>query len=93
MSNDSTLTLPSDLMEAVDKVVREGLARSRNEFVESAIRRQLANLRRSALDAEFQLMAGDVGYQNDVNQLLGEFAQAEWQTFDVEAPGTDDRGL
>jgi len=53
MNNKTALSLPSDLMAAVDKVVREGLAPRRNEFVEGAIRRQLAEPRRSALDAEF----------------------------------------
>jgi len=61
MSTEPTmLTLSSDLLAAVDKVVQEGLARNRDELVESAIRRQLADLRRSALDAEFQYMSEDL---------------------------------
>ena len=71
------LTLPPDLLAAVDKVVQEGRARSRDELVESALRLRLAELRRSALDAEFRHMADDVDYQRDVHQILGEFAQAD----------------
>jgi Arc/MetJ-type ribon-helix-helix transcriptional regulator len=76
----TTLALPPDLLAAVDKVVQEGRARSRDELVESALRRQLAELRRSALDAEFRHMADDTDYQRDVHQILGEFARADWET-------------
>ena len=88
------LALPSDLLAAVDKVVQEGRARSRDELVESALRRQLAELRRSALDAEFRHMADDVDYQRDVHQLLGEFARADWETLQEEpGQGASDRRL
>jgi Arc/MetJ-type ribon-helix-helix transcriptional regulator len=80
----TTLTLPSDLLAAVDKVVQEGRAGSRDELVESALRRQLAELRRSALDAEFRHMADDVDYQRDVHQILGEFAQADGEALHEE---------
>jgi hypothetical protein len=39
-------------------------------------------------------MADDVDYQRDVHQILGEFAQADWETLDEEAgPGTSDQRL
>jgi Arc/MetJ-type ribon-helix-helix transcriptional regulator len=76
----TTVALPSDLLAAVDTAIREGRARSRDELVEGALRRELAELRRSALDAEFRQMADDVEYQRDVHQILGEFAQADWET-------------
>ena len=82
----TTLALPLDLLAAVDKVVQEGRARSRDELVEGALRRELAALRRSTVDAEFRHMADDVEYQRDVHQILGEFAQADWETFHEE-PG------
>jgi metal-responsive CopG/Arc/MetJ family transcriptional regulator len=87
------LTLSSDLLAAVDKVVQEGLARNRDELVESAIRRQLADLRRSALDAEFQYMSEDLDYQSDVHQILKEFAQADSETFRPEASDIGSREL
>ena len=80
----TTLALPSDLLAAVDKVVQEGRARSRDELVEGALRRELAALQRSAVDAEFRHMADDVEYQRDVHQILGEFAQADWETLQEE---------
>jgi metal-responsive CopG/Arc/MetJ family transcriptional regulator len=89
----TTLALPSDLLAAVDKVIREGRARSREELVESALRRQLAELRQSALDAEFRHMADDVDYQRDVHQILEEFAQADWETLHEELGLDADRRL
>jgi Arc/MetJ-type ribon-helix-helix transcriptional regulator len=90
----TTLALPSDLLAAVDKVVLEGLAGSRDEVVERALRRQLADLRRSALDAEFRHMADDVAYQAEAHQILGEFAQADSETLDDEPPpGANHRRL
>ena len=38
----TTLALPVDLLEAVDQAVRAGKARSRNELVTMALRRELA---------------------------------------------------
>ena len=73
----TTLALPADLLAAVDRLVQEGRVRSRDELVESALRRELAAVRRSALDAEFRHMAEDVDYQREVHQILAEFAQAD----------------
>lgn len=87
-----TIALPSDLLAAVDKVVQDGLARSRDEVLENALRRQLVELRRSALDAEFRHMADDVAYRAEAHQILGEFAQADWETLDEEpSPGSNHR--
>ena len=81
MSTESTtLALPSDLLAAVDKLVQEGRVRSRDELVESALRRESAEVRRSALDAEFRHMAEDPEYQAEVHQILAEFAQADAET-------------
>ena len=38
----TTFTLPADLLEAMDRAVREGNARSRNELITTALRRELA---------------------------------------------------
>lgn len=89
----TTLALPPDLLAAVDKVVREGRAQSRDELVENAVRRQLAELRQSALDAEFRHMADDVDYQREVHRILGEFAQADWEISEEPLPEANDRRL
>jgi Arc/MetJ-type ribon-helix-helix transcriptional regulator len=47
----TTVDLSPDLLEAMDAVVQEGAAESRNDFLERAIRKQLADSSRAALDA------------------------------------------
>jgi Arc/MetJ-type ribon-helix-helix transcriptional regulator len=80
----TTLALPADLVAAVDRLVQEGRARSREELIESALRRELAAMRRAALDAEFLPMADDADYQKEARQILAEFAQADWETLGEE---------
>jgi metal-responsive CopG/Arc/MetJ family transcriptional regulator len=74
-----TITLSADLLEAVDTIVRAGVAESRNAFLERAIRRQLAATRRAAIDAEFAHMANDPAYQEEALQVAEEFAAADWE--------------
>ena len=88
----TSLALPSDLLAWVDRMVREGRAHSRDEVVETALRRQLAESRRSALDAEFLHMADDVDYRQDVHRILLGFAQADRETFLAQpCPDSNDR--
>ncbi|MBA3923914.1 MAG: CopG family transcriptional regulator, partial [Nostocaceae cyanobacterium] len=47
---------------ATDKMVESGKAKSRNEFVAQALRRELALLKRAEIDAEFAHMADDAEY-------------------------------
>lgn len=79
-----SLVLPADLVAAVDRLVQEGRARSREELIESAVRRELAERRRAALDAEFLLMADDADYQREARQILAEFASADRETLNHE---------
>jgi hypothetical protein len=75
-------------------MVQEGRAPSRDQLIENALRRELGELRRSAVDAEFRHMADDADYLREVHQILGEFAQADWETLGEEPrPRADDRRL
>ena len=75
----TTLTLPSDLLEAMDKAVREGKARSRNAFVATALRRELSARRRAEIDAAFAEMGSDPDVHDEAIQLEREFARASWE--------------
>ena len=75
----TTVALSADLLKAVDTVVREGAAESRNDFLERAIRKQLAAARRAAIDAEFAKMASDRAHQEEALQITEEFAEADWE--------------
>lgn len=72
----TTLTLPADLLEAADRAVRSGKARSRSELVAVALRRQLAEQERAAIDAAFVAMADDAEYQAEALAIEAEFATA-----------------
>lgn len=77
----TTLALPGDILDAVDQMVRQGEAHSRNEFVAYALRRELARLERIAIDEAFAGMATDIEYQEEARQIADEFAIADWEAF------------
>lgn len=68
----TTLTLPADLLEAVDRAVQEGQAESRDELVAAALRHEIAARARAAIDAAIAKMANDEEYQREAIEM------AEW---------------
>ncbi len=79
----TTLTLPSELLEATDKAVQQGKAKSRNEFVAQALRRELAALKRAEIDTALAEMANDPEYQAEVLKMEAEFASAQWEALQL----------
>jgi metal-responsive CopG/Arc/MetJ family transcriptional regulator len=79
----TTVALSEDLVDAMDTLVREGEAESRNDFLEKALRNQLAAYRRAAIDAEFAQMANDPSYQEEALTLAEGFSQADWEALQV----------
>lgn len=75
----TTITLPTDLLAATDLAVAVGRAKSRNEFVERAIRRELTAQKRAEIDAALMEMSIDPGYHAEVMQMEVEFATAQWE--------------
>lgn len=79
----TTLTLPAELLAATDKVVKEGKAKSRNEFVAQALRRELAAQKRAEIDASFAPMADDAEYHAEALKIAEEFAKADWEAWQI----------
>ncbi len=77
----TTVTLPTDLLTAADLAVRAGEARSRNELVANALRRELASIERAAIDAAFAGMADDKAYLEEARVISDEFVQADWEAY------------
>lgn len=75
----TTIALPEDLLNAVDRAVGEGKARSRNAFVAAALQHELEALERVEIDAAFAEMASDAEYAQESEQMLREFASADWE--------------
>jgi hypothetical protein len=71
------------LLEAVDRAVEEGLARSRNDFLTMALHGQLAKLRRAAIDAAFAGMATDAEYQQEASEVVRAFEEADWEALGI----------
>lgn len=80
----TTLSLPSELIEATDSVVNQGKAKSRAEFITQAIRHELAALKRAEIDAELAEMAQNPEYQAEVLKMEAEFAPASWEALQLE---------
>jgi Arc/MetJ-type ribon-helix-helix transcriptional regulator len=75
----TTVALPEELLEAVDRAIKEGKASSRNEFLSAALRHELAALERARIDEAFGFMAEDPFYGTEAEELAGEFDRASWE--------------
>jgi Arc/MetJ-type ribon-helix-helix transcriptional regulator len=75
----TTITLPVDLVDAADRAVREGRARSRNDLLVAALRRELAAQERADIDAAFATLAGDREFQAESADLAEESVQSGWE--------------
>jgi hypothetical protein len=72
----------------MNRAVRAGKARSRNELIAAAVRRELAAQERAAVDAAFAQMAQDPDYQAEAHEVVTEFAAADWEAWRL---GEDER--
>jgi metal-responsive CopG/Arc/MetJ family transcriptional regulator len=79
----TTLTLPVELLEATDRAVSEGKAKSRNEFVAHAISNELAVQKRAEIDVAFAEMKNDSEYQAEVKIIDREFARSDWEAWEL----------
>jgi metal-responsive CopG/Arc/MetJ family transcriptional regulator len=79
----TTLTLPADLLAAVDQAIQAGHARSRKEFIARALQRELAAQQRAAIDAAFAAMAEDATYHTEAQALTQAFAHADWEALQM----------
>lgn len=79
----TTLSIPADLLEATDQIIRLGCVRSRNEFVAMALRHEIEAHKRAEIDAAFAGMADDTEYQAESLAIASEFAKAEWEAFQL----------
>ena len=75
------ITLPRKVLNLVDQVVKDGKAKSRTQFVASALEHELYELERAAVDAAFAGMSNDKDYQEEVRQIMEDFADSDWESF------------
>ncbi len=75
----TTLTLPLELIEAADRAVKAGFAKSRNEFVAISLESKIAEVKKEQIDREFAKMTDDREYTCEVIQIESEFDRASWE--------------
>ena len=75
----TTITLPAELVDEVDRIVREGRARSRNELFLTALRHELAARERAEIDAQFAALAGDEELIAEGVAMAEEAMAAGWE--------------
>ena len=80
----TTITLPAELVDAADRAVREGRASSRDEFVVTALRHELAARDRVSIDAAYAALAADDVFQEESRQLAEEGARSGWEALRAE---------
>lgn len=79
----TTLSLPAELLKAADDAVKQGKAKSRNDFVAMALRRELAAIKRAEIDNAIAQMADDSDYQTEAETINSEFASSDWEAFQI----------
>ena len=79
----TTITLPADLVDAADRAVREGRARSRNDLLIAALRRELAAQERAEIDAAFAALADDEEFHAESIAFAEEAVQAGWEALKI----------
>jgi metal-responsive CopG/Arc/MetJ family transcriptional regulator len=80
----TTLAISANLLSSIDEIAKKGHVKSRNEFVDRAIRRELEWQKRQEIDAALAAMVQDPEYQATVKQMEAEFATASWEALAVE---------
>jgi len=79
----NNVALPSKLLEATEKMVKAGKAKSRDELITRALRKELLAIKRTEIDAAFARMANDAEYQKEARQIVEEFAQSDWEAWQI----------
>lgn len=75
----TTVALPARLLDAADRAVKAGKARSRADLLGRALQRELAAQRRKDIDAAFLEMANDPDYQAEAVAMAEEAVVAGWE--------------
>lgn len=76
----TTISLPEDLLEAVEQEVRDGKAASRNELVREALAMELWRREQQAIDAAYAEGFADPELIAESERIMKEFESADSET-------------
>ncbi len=80
----TTVTLPADLVQQTQRFVDDGVVPSRNALIVTALEHFLDELERQEIDKGFAAMADDATYIELSEDLAEEFADSDWEAFNIE---------
>ncbi|HEX9896490.1 MAG TPA: hypothetical protein VGA85_02375 [Dehalococcoidales bacterium] len=76
----ATFNLHTDVLTALDKIMAQGIASSKNALVEQALLKELKELKRQARKALWQEAAKDPLFLKDVAEVEMDFRYADAET-------------
>ena len=76
----ATFNLHTDVLAALDKAMAQGIAPSKNAFVEQALLKELKELRRQARKAQWQEAVKDPLFIKDMKEIEADFRYADAET-------------
>ncbi len=79
----TTVRLPRPLYDEARRIIERDETETINDFFVAAICTYVKLLRRKQIDAAFSRMAEDVHYQEEAKLIDEEFAQSDWDAFEL----------
>ena len=76
----ATFNLHTDVLAALDEVMAQGVAPSKNALVEQALLKELKELRRQARKSLWQEAAKDPLFMKDIEEVEADFRYADAET-------------
>ena len=78
----ATFNLPEDLLTSLDLAVQQGVAPSKNAFVELAIFKELESVRRAERARLWEEASNDPSFLRDLEELATAFELADAESFE-----------
>jgi predicted transcriptional regulator len=76
----ATFNLHTEVLNALDEAMAQGVASSKNALVEQALLKELKELRRQARKAQWQEAANDPLFLKDIADVEADFRYADAET-------------
>ncbi len=84
----TTIDIPIELSERVNKALHKKCAPSRNALLIQALQRYLEYLEQEEIDVQIAQMAADSEYQELHDQLAKEYEPAGWEALRLDEEGS-----
>ena len=76
----TTLSLPVDLRERIERAIARGTAPNQNKLIVQAVESYLTQQEEAWIDTQFAEMAHDTDYQVLQRQIAAEFSISDWES-------------